>query len=106
MINHNESGEDLKCKQESDETFAGIVAELGSLPEYTVLYENAVAQMFHRHKVSVKRAVERGELPPGVKMFGEQAWTVKVIREHITQRLEKAAKDTEKLNQRISKLSA
>jgi hypothetical protein len=39
-------------------------------------------------------------------MFGEQAWTVKVIREHITQRLEKAAKDTEKLNQRISKLSA
>jgi hypothetical protein len=106
MTNDNEKREDQECKHESDETLKGIVAELGSLPEYTVLSENALARMFHRHKVSIKRAVERGELPPGVKMFGEQAWTVKVIREHITQRLEKAAKDTEKLNQRISKLSA
>ena len=88
------------------EEFHGVITELGALPESTVLYERALARIFHRHKASIKRAVVRGELPPGVKMFGEQAWTVKVIREHISQRLAKAAMDTEKLNQRVSKLSA
>jgi hypothetical protein len=88
-----------------DDKFDGIIRELGSLAEHTVLYESALAAMFHRHKVSIKRAVERGELPPGAKMFGEQAWTVKAIREHITERLAKAAKEAEKLRQRINKLS-
>jgi len=105
MDNNEKWGKDPKQVVE-DETFDGIIRELGALPEGTVVNESALAAMFHRHKVSIKRAVERGELPPGVKMFGEQNWTVKSIRDHITQRLAMAAKETEKLRQRIDKLSA
>ena len=39
----------------------GIVKELGELPPGTILEEEAVARIFGRHSVSVKRAVERGE---------------------------------------------
>lgn len=88
-----------------DDKFDGIIRELGSLPEHTVLYECALAAIFRRHRVSIRRAVERGELPPGVKTFGEQAWTVKAIREHFAERLAKAAKEADKLKQRIDKLS-
>ncbi|MFC1762976.1 hypothetical protein ACFL6U_12965 [Planctomycetota bacterium] len=102
---NKERGKDLN-QNIKDKKFSGIIRELGTLPEYTVIYESALARILNRHKVSIKRAVERGELPPGVKMFGEQAWTVKAIREHISQRLVKAAQDIEKLNLRMDRLGA
>ena len=42
----------------------GIVKDLGSLPPGSIVPEEALARMFGRHPVSIKRAVERGELPP------------------------------------------
>ncbi len=84
----------------------GIIKELGELPPDTVLSEEALAKIFDRHRVSIKRAVERGELPPSVRMFGEPVWTVRALREHLAKRLETAKKEAEQLQRRISQMSA
>ena len=83
----------------------GIVKGLGELPPGAILTEEDLARMFNRHPVSVKRAVERGELPPSVRMFGKPCWMVSVILGHIGARLEAAKRDAEKERARISRLS-
>jgi len=83
-----------------------IVRELGDLPPDAVVSEAALAKIFDRHRVSIKRAVERGELPPSIRLFGEPVWTVRALREHLSKRLEAAKKEAEQLQRRISQMSA
>ena len=83
----------------------GIVKDLGELPPGAILEEEAVARMFGRHAVSVKRAVERGELPPPVRMFGKPCWTAGAILTHVEARLEAAKREGEKDAARIARLS-
>ena len=90
---------------EQTSTDTGIIKELGNLPPDTVVSEEALAKMFDRHRVSIKRAVERGELPPSVRLFGEPVWTVRALREHLSKRLETAKQEAEKLQQGISRFS-
>jgi hypothetical protein len=95
----------LSSMDEQKDTSIGIIKELGELPPDTVLSEEALARMFSRHRVSIKRAVERGELPPSVRLFGEPVWTVQALRDHMNHRLEAAKKEAEQLQRRISQLS-
>ena len=85
---------------------SGIITELGDLPADAVVSEQALAKIFDRHRVSIKRAVERGELPPSVRLFGEPIWTVKALREHLTRRLEQAKKESEQLQKKVNELCA
>lgn len=91
---------------EAKDNSSGVIRELGELPPDTVLSEEALAKIFSRHRVSIKRAVERGELPPSVRLFGEPVWTVRALREHLSKRLEAAKKEAEQLQRRISQFSA
>ncbi len=84
----------------------GIIKELGELPPDAVISEEALARIFSRHRVSIKRAIERRELPPSVRLFGEPIWTVRALREHLSKRLEAARKEAEQLQRRISQMSA
>lgn len=84
----------------------GIIRELGDLPAEAVVTEQGLAKIFDRHKVSIKRAVERGELPPSVRLFGEPVWTVKVLQEHLGKRLDVARKESEQLRKKLNELSA
>ena len=72
---------------------SGIIAELGELPPGAFVSEGGLARMAGKHKVSIKRAVDRGELPPPVKFLGECGWTAGAIVRHIEKRLEAADKD-------------
>jgi hypothetical protein len=83
----------------------GIIRELGELPPATVLSEEALAKIFNRHRVSIQRAVERGELPPSIRLFGEPVWTVQALRDHMNSRLEAAKKEADRLQRRISQFS-
>lgn len=93
----------MERKQSND---LGIIRELGDLPVEAVVSEQALAKIFDRHRVSIKRAVERGELPPSIRLFGEPVWTVKALREHLANRLNTARKESEQLQKKISELSA
>jgi len=90
---------------EQRNTNMGIIKELGELPPDAVVSEEALAKIFDRHRVSIKRAVERGELPPSVRLFGEPVWTVQALRDHMNQRLEAAKKEAEQVQRRISQFS-
>ena len=97
LNDHDESKEALPT---------GIIRELGDLPAGAVISEQGLARIFDRHKVSIKRAVVRGELPPSVKLFGEPIWTVRAIQEHLGKRLDQAKKDAEQLQKRFNQLSS
>ena len=80
---------------------SGITKELGELPPGAVISEQGLAKIFDRHKVSVKRAVERGELPPSIKLFGEPVWTAGALLEHLSKRLDDARQAAEQFQRKI-----
>ena len=82
---------------ENNGSSLGVIKELGALPAETVVSEQALAKIFDRHRVSIKRAVERGELPPSVRLFGEPIWTVRALQDHLAKRLDAAMKESERL---------
>ena len=84
----------------------GIIAVLGELKAGAISTEEGVARLFNRHVASVKRAVQRGELPPSTRLFGQNVWTVGTLIRHIESRLDQAAKDVERTAQKIATLSA
>ena len=45
---------------------------------------------------TVHNAVKRGELPPPVKLFGRNIWSVESIQQHLAQRLEAARVQAER----------
>lgn len=83
----------------------GIIAILGDLPKGAIVTEEGLATMFDRHIASVKRAVQRGELPAPARLFGGNCWTAGVLVHHIEERLAQAAQETERLAQKIAQLS-
>jgi len=96
----------MEAEPQATQSHAGIITELGDLPPDAVVSEEALARMFSRHRVSIKRAVERGELPPSIRLFGEPVWTVQALRNHVNRRLEAAKREAEHLQRRISEMSA
>ena len=91
-------------KHKTDHT--GVIAALAEMPADTIIDEAGLSRIFHRHPVSIKRAIVRGELPRGVRLFGKQTWTARAVLDHLSQRLEAAQKDAERLQRRISQLSS
>ena len=83
-------------EEEATKRMPGVIASLGELGEGAVLTEAALAALFHRHPSSVKRAVERGELPMPVRMFGSNVWTIGVLIRHLENRLSEAADQAER----------
>lgn len=83
----------------------GIIAVLGELPTGAIVTEEGLATIFDRHAASVKRAVQRGELPAPTRLFGGNCWTAGVLVQHIEDRLAHAAQETESLAQKFAQLS-
>src|SRR4029450_5744974 len=69
------------------EPVVAFLTALSALPSETLISESQLAQMAGRHVTSIKRAIQRGELPPPVPLLGENVWTVGAIRAHIGARL-------------------
>lgn len=74
----------------------GVVTGLGDLSPGALLTEESMARMFKRHRSNIRRAVERGELPPPVRLFNANTWTAGAVLRHIEARLAGEAKDVER----------
>lgn len=94
-----------KCNDTETVDHAGVITELGLLPAGAILDEISVAEIFGRHPASVKRAVDRGELPPSIRLFGKPCWTVRIILEHLDRRLKVARESGERETGRIARMS-
>ena len=86
------------------EDIPGIITALGKLGTGTVITEEGICHLFSRHGDSVKRAVERRELPPPVRLFGQPVWTVGTLLRHLEHRLKEAAKKAESLHKHIKSI--
>src|SRR5262245_32238077 len=82
-----------------------VIAALGEMKPGAIITEQGVAHLFNRHVVSVRRAVERGELPPPCRLFGTNVWTAGILVQYIENRLEHAAQEAERNAHRIRNLS-
>ena len=91
---------------ESKGLSSGIIRELGEFPSGAVISERGLAEIFGRHRVSIKRAVGRGELPPSIRLFGEPIWTAGVLLEHLSKRLDESKKEYDQLQRKINEISA
>ncbi|MCY3021500.1 MAG: hypothetical protein NTW87_21000 [Planctomycetota bacterium] len=74
-----------------------VVDALANLPEGAVVTEAGLARIFNRCVASVKAAVDRGELPRPVKVFGKPCWTAGAIVRHTEARLDAEARKFAKL---------
>ena len=81
------------------------VAELAALPAGTPVDEAALARMFTCCRASIKRAVQRGELPAPTRMFGRPFWTAGAVVRHVEGRLTEAQKEAEREAARLARLS-
>jgi len=84
----------------------GVIKELGDLPADALISEEGLANIFHRDRVSIKRAVQRGELPASIRLLGQPVWTVQSLREHFKRRLDQAKKECEQLQRKLTEISA
>jgi len=101
---HNESaGIDEKLRNDSS-AIPNIIRAFGELAPETIITEEGLGKIFHRHPQSVKRAVERGELPQPCKIFGAPTWTVGVLVRHIEQRLAEAATEAKRQEAKVTQL--
>ena len=91
--------------EQDAEDLPGVIALLGELKPGAILTEAGVARLFRRHVASVKRAIQRGELPPPCRLFGSNAWTAGSLVQHIEQRLAEAAKEAESMARKLASLS-
>jgi hypothetical protein len=82
-----------------------VVDALAALPPGTILDERAAARMFHCSTATIKRCVQRGELPVPIRMLGRPCWTTGRIIEHVTKRLLDAQREAEREAQRLSRFS-
>ena len=80
-------------KPQSGNESESALARLGSEGDNIIISLNDLTQIFHRHTDTIKRAIERGELPPPVRFMGLQVWTAKVIIRHIEERLAEAERE-------------
>jgi hypothetical protein len=85
-------------KNNEDHEIESVGLRLGELGDDTVVSEAELAKMIGRHRVSVKRAVERGELPRPIKLFGKPSWTVKSLLDHFHTLQESAVASRSKAN--------
>ena len=101
--NHHRDPDSAETEYFTD--FPGVIAALGELKPGAIITEEGIARLFNRHVTSVKRAVQRAELPPPCRLFGTNAWTAGVLVQYIENRLEQAAKEAERDSRRIANLS-
>ena len=82
----------------------GIISQLGELQPGAIITETGLANLFDRHVTSIKRAVSRNELPPPCRLLGRNRWTVRAIVQHIEARLEQAAVEQKRHEEKIKQL--
>jgi hypothetical protein len=65
-------GADVETTDHKTTDHSGIIAALAELPPDVIIDGAGLARIFQRHPVSIKRAIRRGELPPGVRLLANR----------------------------------
>ena len=75
----------------------GIVRELGELGPGAIVTLAGLARMLDCCETTIRRAVDREEIPPPTRLLGGQVWTAGAIVRHIEARLEREAREAARI---------
>ena len=91
----------------SQSTVSNAVTSIPRLTLLKILTTQDLETLFGICDETVSNAVKRGELPPPVKLFGRNVWSMEGIQLHLAQRLEASRVQAEREQaQRDTKVSA
>lgn len=74
-----------------------VISDIGAMPPGTILTVNALAQIFGRDRMSIFRAINRGELPRPTELLGCHRFTAGAIIKHIEKRMEEAEMEVQEI---------
>ena len=82
---------------EPEQNGKGVVLdELARLPEKAILDEVALSRALHVAPRTLRRMVNRWQLPPPVPLGGRSVWLAGKVLDHIQAAAERAARDAER----------
>ena len=84
---------------------ARVMTALAKLPDRALLDEAALADALRVSDRTIRRMVDRGELPPGTKLAGRKAWLAGRVLDWIESRAERLEKEAEKSFSKISQIN-
>ena len=86
----------LQCEERADA--GGLVLDtLARLPERALLTEAALAKALRVAPSTLRRMVNRWQLPPPVRLGGRRVWLAGRVLAHIEAAAERAARDAERV---------
>src|ERR1043165_2898031 len=94
------SADEIKHVLASTPETPGVFPYLGSLPPGALISEQGLAALLKKHPVSIKHAVEGGELPEPVRFMGKGTWTAGAVLRHMESRLEETRRYHERITRR------
>jgi predicted DNA-binding transcriptional regulator AlpA len=71
----------------------GIILGLAALPEKAILTEAALAAAIGVTQRTIRRMVQRNEIPPPVPLAGQAVWFSGNVLSHIQSRMERRSRD-------------
>jgi len=89
----------------SDVDGGWTLTALAELPQRAILDERRLAALLGVTRRTVRRMVQRNELPPPVRLAGRSCWLAGKVLGHIEQAADRAARDAEREAARIRALS-
>ena len=94
----------MEMTEVSPESEDGII-HLGDLHPATLVSVRALGGIFGRCPTTINRAVDRGELPQPIKLFGGHYWTVGSLTRHFEACLVEAQAEKREFDQKVSRLN-
>lgn len=88
---------------EPSPTEGTTITALTLLPTGTMLDERALAGVLRVSPRTIRRMVERGELPEGVKLGGRKIWISEKVIDYIAAQADRQAAEARKQAERIQK---
>jgi len=96
-------GDDVAAREDVDGDRAGphgsagfVLSDLAELPQRTILDEHALAGVLGVTTRTIRRMVQRHELPPAVPLAGRAVWFVGKVLAHVEAAADLAAKDADR----------
>jgi len=100
------AGDAAGVEQDAPSARAGVVLdELARLPDKAILDEAALAKALHVAPRTLRRMVNRWQVPPGVRLGGRSVWFAGRVLAFIEAGMIRAERDAEKNAKRFRELS-
>ena len=105
VLDEKEPTQQGQAAPEQAEERGMLIDVLARLPEKTILDETRLASILGVNRRTVRRMVSRRELPPPIRLAGRSVWLAGRVLAHIEGAAERAEREAERRERKLSELS-